>query len=391
MVQPEIKPRVYSVGAQDWQRKIFDELIPLPEGTSYNAYIVRGSEKTALIDTVDPTMTKELMHNLEEIKVQRIDYIICQHAEQDHSGSIPAVLTKHQEAVVVCNEKCKGMLIDLMHIPQDRFKVIQDREELSLGDKTLQFIFTPWVHWPETIVTYLKEDTLLFTCDFFGSHEASYNIFVTEKEKTRRAAKRYYAEIMMPFRISIRKHLELLTQYTISMIAPSHGPVYKEPLTILRAYDEWTGDSVKKQVLIAYVSMHGSTRAMAEFLSDALKRRQVETLLFDIAKTDIGELAMAMVDASTIVLGSPTFLVGPHPVAAYAATLLNTLRPKTKYFAIIGSYGWGTTMADYLTAFTSNIKAEILPPVLVKGLPRMEDLEKLDELAENIASKLLQG
>jgi len=145
----EIKSDIYSVGAIDWDRKLFDELIPLPEGTSYNSYIIKGNQKTALIDTVDPAKEKELIANLEELKIDKIDYIIASHAEQDHSGSIPKILELYPDAKVVTNLKCQKMLMDLLYINDDKFIIIDDGETLSLGNKTLQFIFAPWVIGPK--------------------------------------------------------------------------------------------------------------------------------------------------------------------------------------------------------------------------------------------------
>ncbi len=142
----EIKRGIYWVGAIDWDRRLFDSLIPLPDGTSYNSYLIKGSEKTALIDTVDPTMEQVLVNHLDELKVKDIDYLVAHHAEQDHSGSIPWVLEKYPRAKVVCTSRCKGMLIDLLLIPEDRFIIVEDKETISLGDRTLEFVYTPWVH-----------------------------------------------------------------------------------------------------------------------------------------------------------------------------------------------------------------------------------------------------
>ena len=166
MVVREIKPGINSVGAIDWDRRLFDELIPLPDGTSYNAYLIRSSEKTVLIDTVDPTKEHELVDNLKELSVNGIDYIIANHAEQDHSGAIPKILGLYPNAKVLTNPKCKEMLKDLLSIPDGKFMEVDDRGTVSLGDRTLEFIYAPWVHWPETMFTYLREDRILFTCDF---------------------------------------------------------------------------------------------------------------------------------------------------------------------------------------------------------------------------------
>ena len=381
----ELKPGVYFVGAIDWDRRLFDELIPLPDGTSYNAYLVVGSEKIALIDTVDPTMEHELLENLRELGVERLDYIVSNHAEQDHSGAIPRVLELYPGAKVVANEKCKGMLVDLLLIPEDRFVVVGDGDSLSLGDRTLEFIIAPWVHWPETMLTYLREEGILFTCDLFGSHLATSDLYAVDEARVYEAAKRYYAEIMMPFRTSIRKHLERIGSLDIRIIAPSHGPIYDRPEFILDAYRDWISDDVKNEVVVVYVSMHGSTARMVRHLVDALIRRGVAVKLFNLSRADIGELAMALVDAATIVIASPTVLVGPHPSVVYAAYLINALRPKLRFAAVIGSYGWGSRMLERLKDLLANLNVELLKPVIARGYPREDDLRALDRLADEIA------
>ena len=336
----QLKPNVYAVGAVDWDRRLFDELIPLPDGTSYNAYLVKGSEKTALLDTVDPSKTDLLIDNLVNVGTNRVDYVVAHHAEQDHSGSIPDILMLYPDAKVVTNAKCKGMLIDLLNIAEDKFVTIEDGQRLSLGDKTLQFIYIPWVHWPETLGTYLQEDKIFFPCDFFGSHLATSSLFVDDEAVVYEAAKRYYAEIMMPFRGPIKKNLEKIKALEIEMIAPSHGPVYDKPGFIMDAYKDWVSDQVKNEVVLPYVSMHDSTKKMVEHFVDALIERGITVRQFKLSVTDIGKLAISLVDAATIVIGSPTVLTGAHPAAAYAAILANALRPKARFVSIIGSYGW---------------------------------------------------
>lgn len=383
----QIKPNILSVGAIDWDRRLFDELIPLPDGTSYNAYLIRGSEKTALLDTVDPEKTDVLLGNLVSAGMDRLDYVVAHHAEQDHSGSIGDILTLYPQAKVVTNAKCRSMLIDLLHLEESQFIAIEDNETLSLGDKTLQFVNTPWVHWPETLGTYLQEDKIFFSCDFFGSHLATSDLFVADEPLVYEAAKRYYAEIMMPFRGPIRKNLARLGELDIEIIAPSHGPVYDRPQFILDAYRDWVSDDVKNEVVLAYISMHDSTRKMIDHFVEALMERDITVRQFNLTTTDIGKLAISLVDAATVVLGSPTVLTGPHPNVAYAAMLTNALRPKTKFVSIIGSYGWGGKMVEQITGLTSNLKVEVIPPVVAKGHPRDADFAALDELAERILAK----
>ncbi|MBU0511183.1 MAG: FprA family A-type flavoprotein [Chloroflexi bacterium] len=383
----KIKDGIYWVGAVDWDRRLFDSLIPLPDGTSYNAYLIQGSEKTALIDTVDPDMAYILLDRLAQLGTERIDYVIANHAEQDHSGTLPQILASHPEAQVVCTPKCKTMLVDLGLAPEDRFLTVDDGATLSLGDRTLEFIHAPWVHWPETMLTYLQEDKILFPCDFFGSHLATSELYVTNEGQVYEAAKRYYAEIMMPFRKAIQKNLKRVQEYDISLIAPSHGPMYDRPEFILEAYNDWVFSEPKNIVVLPYISMHGSTREMVEHLVDALIANGVTVKLFNLAITDIGELAMSLVDAATIVIGSPTVLGGAHPNVVYAAYLANALKPKTKFVSIVGSYGWGGKMVQQLAGLIPNLKVEIIDPVVIKGRPKAEDFEALDKLAAAIAEK----
>lgn len=387
MTLREIKPGIYSVGAIDWDRRLFDELIPLPDGTSYNSYLIKGSKKTALIDTVEPTKEQELIDNLKKLGIDHIDYLIANHGEQDHSGAIPKILEVYPEARVVTNAKCQDTLANFLLIPNDKFITVNDRETISLGNKTLEFIFAPWVHWPETMLTYLKDDKILFPCDFLGSHLATSNLFVTDEAKLYESAKRYYAEIMMPFRTIIRKNLEKISKLEIEIIAPSHGPVHLVPEFILNAYKDWTSDEVKNEVVIPYTSMHGSTEKMVNYFINALIERKITVKPFNLTQTDIGELAKALVDAATIVIASPTVLVGPHPQVVFAAYLTNALRPKLKFASIICSYGWGGKAVEHLTGMLTNLKVEIIDPVVVKGFPRDEDFKALDRLADEIMKK----
>ncbi len=386
----KIKERIFEVGAAHYDRRLFDELIPLPDGTTYNAYLIIGSEKTALIDTVDPQKKDVLFENLESLGVDRIDYVISQHAEQDHSGSIPHVLQKFPMAKVVTNKKCKMFLEDLLHVDEEKFIIVDEGDTLSLGDKTLKFLLTPWVHWPETMSTYLVEDKIMFTCDFFGSHYAGASVFVRDEAKVIEDAKRYYAEIMMPFRAQIKRNIEKIEQYDVDIIAPSHGSIWKKPEIIVNAYKDWISERVENVVIIPYVSMHGSTERIVYYLVDRLVERGIDVKPCNLTVTDTGKLAMALVDAATVILASPQVLAGAHPKAVYAAFLMNALRPKTKNIGIIGSYGWGGRMTEQLKGLLSNLKAHVFEPLLIKGHPRKEDYEKITELADRIKERHIE-
>lgn len=386
MVTYKLSDSVTCIASLDWDRTLFDEIIPLPDGTSYNSYIVKGREKTALIDTADPRLTEEFLSDLKNSGA-KIDYLISNHSEQDHSGLIPKVLELFPAATVVVTAKGKEFLQELLLIEESKFLVVGEGDTLDLGDKTLEFIMAPWVHWPETMLTYLREEKTLFPCDLFGAHIATDKIFTNGDEKNYEASKRYYAEIMMPFRKVINGHLEKLKSFEIEIIAPSHGQIHKNPAFIIDAYADWTSDAVKNIVVIPYVSMHDSTKVMIEYLTSALIKRGLKVKPFNLTTTDVGELAISLVDAATIVIGTPTMLVGPHPQAAYAANLANALRPKTKFASIIGSYLWRGKMVERLGEGIKNLNVEIIEPVVARGYPKDTDFKLLDDLADKLRER----
>jgi flavorubredoxin/rubredoxin len=384
----KIREGIWWVGAIDWDRKMFDSLIPLPDGTSYNAYFIQGTQKTALIDTVDPAMKRILLERLKHLNPPAIDYVVANHIEQDHSGAIPDILAAFPMAKAVTTAMGKTLMMDLLDVAEDRIMVVKDGEELDLGGKTLRFISFPWVHWPETMLTFLPQDKILFSCDLFGSHYASGELYVSDERAVLLAAKRYYAEIMMPFRTTIANNFSKVLNLDAQTIAPSHGPMHNKPSLIIDAYQEWLSGAAKNLVVVPYISMHASTRLMVEHFIEACAERGMAAEQYDLADADIGKLAMSLVDAAVIVLGSPMVLAGPHPKVAYAAMLANALRPKAKYLSIIGSYSWGGKLAEGLQALMPNLKAEIFQPVLAKGLPKEKDFKALEELAETIKSRL---
>ena len=383
----KIKNNIFYCGLNDCDRKFFDELIPLEHGTSYNSYLIKGSEKTAIIDTMYPPKTEEYIRNLDDNGIDKVDYIISNHGEQDHSGSIPALLEKYPDAVVVTNAKVKDNIKEMLNVDESKVYVMNNNDELSLGDKTLRFIIAPGVHWPDTMFTYLVEDNVICTCDFLGAHYTFDDVFAVESSELEHSAKRYYAEIMMPFRTMCKKYTQLVKDLNPDMILPSHGPVYKNPNYILDLYSKWTSDEGKNLVLLPYVSMYGSTEEMIDYMIKGLKSRGIGTLKFDIIRGDLGELAMGLVDATTFVLGSSMVLAGPHPAAFNIAYLTSILRPKAKFATFVGSYGWGGNLFGKLEEQLSVLKLEFIEPLLVKGKLKAEDYKKLDEIVGQIYDK----
>lgn len=383
----EIKNRIYYCGINDCERKIFDELIPLEHGTTYNSYLVKGSEKTAIIDANYPPKADEYLKNLEDNGVVSVDYIIANHGEQDHTGVLPKLLEKYPNAKVVTNQFCKNNIMEMVLVPDDKFIVVKNGDELSLGDKTLKFYLAPGVHWPDTMFTHIVEDNLLCTCDFLGAHLTFNDVFAVEGKELEHSAKRYYAEIMMPFRKMVQKYVKQVREINPDMVLPSHGPVHKNPDFILKLYEDWSSDEAKNLVVLPYVSMYGSVEEMIDYLIKKLNNAGIETLKYDIIRGDLGDLAMALVDAKTIVLGSSMVLASPHPAAANIAYLANVLNPKAKFATVIGSYGWGGDLINKLTGMFTTFKPEIIEPILVKGKPKTDTFEKLDVMAETIIEK----
>ncbi|MDI6850677.1 MAG: FprA family A-type flavoprotein [bacterium] len=387
MAVKKIKDDLYLINTLHWERRLFDELIPLPEGTTYNAYLIIGKSKTALIDTTDTLKIEEFLSDLRAIGIDRIDYIISNHAEQDHSGAIPAVLNLFTESIVVTNEKCAELLKTHLQIPQEKLMVVKEGDTIDLGGKTLKFIMTPWVHWPETQTTLLLEDKIAFTCDFFGSHLATTEFTSDGTPELYNAAKRYYAEIMAPFRNMIPKNIEKIENFSPKMICPSHGPIYTNPQFIISAYKEWSSNKVENLVALLYVSMHHSVERAVRFLEQKLIDEGVNVKVYSLTVADTGEIAMALIDAATLIIATPTVLASAHPLAVYYTYLANALRPKTKYLAIINSYGWGGKAVDDLKNIFTNFKGEVIDVVSFKGLPDQSAYESLEKLAKAIGEK----
>ena len=379
----EIKPKIYMLSSKDAGRKTFDSIFPLKKGTTYNAYLIIGSEKTALIDTVDPSKKDELISKLKKLKVN-IDYIISNHSEQDHSGSIPYVLEMFPNAKVVASKTGKGFLMDLVGVDENKIKEVDDNEEISLGDKTLKFIMFPSAHWPETMMTYLKEDKILFTCDMFGSHYSFENPYFTEE--VLEYEKEYYAEIMMPFRKTINFNLKKLDGLDINLICPSHGPIHKEPQRVIDLYKKWTSDEVDKEVTIVYASMHGSTEKTVSYIVEKLDEEKIKTKVVDVSNFDISDLFTNLVSPHTLLIATPTVLGGPHPAITLVAMMLKAYRPKVNFIRLVTLYEWGSNAEKFLEDTLKDFS--LAGSWKISGKPNEEKLKILNILVKEIKKEM---
>ena len=386
MIKPrQMAPGVYWAGMVDWHRGLFDALIPLPEGTSYNAYWVRGSSRSALIDSMDAEHAADWVAGLDPS--WKPDYLVANHAEQDHSGALPLLLDRYPDATVLCTPKAKGMLEGLLHIAPDRIRPVTDGETMDLGGRALRFIHAPWVHWPETMMTMLDPDGILFSCDFFGSHLATSRLYADEDPRAEEQARLYYAQIMMPYAPAVRKDLAKAVALQPNVIAPSHGPVWRKPEAILQRHEYWLNGAPRNRTVMARVSMHRSTARLSDAIESELVARGVDVVPFDLTRLGLDRYASALVDAASVVFTAPAVWGAPHPSAVMAMYVTAGLKPKARWAALAGSYGWSTKGMEDLAAWLPGWKVECLPAVLCEGLPRGEHLESARAMAVTLAER----
>jgi flavorubredoxin len=385
---PKISEGVYFVGVRDWNRRMFDALIPLPKGTTYNAYLIIGGNKKALIDTVNPGFEKELEEKIRKvIEPNEIDYVIMNHAEPDHAGSIPYIMAINNKAKLIVTSRGAKMAQTFYKVPEERIQVVHDQETIDLGGKTLRFIEAPMLHWPETMFTYLQENNILFPCDFFGSHIAK-GLYDDEIEDLLVYAQRYWGEIMMPFRVMAQKALEKIKDLKIDMIAPSHGPIHRNTERIRKAYSKWANGETKQKAIIVYATMWNSTEKMIQPIAETLASEGVEIVLYNLVSSDIGDVAKDLVDSKAIVLGAPTVLGGAHPLAVYATYLVKALRPPLKYGVVLSSYGWGGGAIKHIQEVLGPSKLEVVGALEINGPPTEENIRQIVELGKTLAKKI---
>ncbi|MBI2857752.1 MAG: FprA family A-type flavoprotein [Chloroflexi bacterium] len=389
----QLAPGVHWVGVEDWYRRSFDAVMDLPFGSSYNAFLVQGKDKSALIDTVHRPFCEEFLGKLRRlIDLSRLDFVVMNHAEPDHSGCIPAILEAAPGAKLLASEKGIEMARSYYHIDDGRLAAVADNSLLDLGGKTLKFIYSPWLHWPETMFTFLAEERILFTCDFFGAHLASDRLFAEEVSAlVVNEAKLYYAVIMMPYAKMAANGLDRSLALQPAVVAPSHGPVWRDPAEIFKAYESWIRGKLLPKAIVAYATMWGSTKKLADAAAASLSDNGIETVPFDLAVTDLAKLARDMVDSSAVLVGSPTVLGSVHPLAGNALTMLKMIRPRAKIGAILGSFGWsGGAAAQVKTVFDA-LKIETLDTLDVKGTPLPADLDRASELGSKVADSIRAG
>ena len=364
------------VGVVDWTIRDFHSY-DVERGTSYNAYLVRD-EKTALIDTVKAPFADDLLRNIASlVELSRVDYVVCNHAELDHAGSLPRVMAAMPQATLVCDKKCAVALGEHFDTSGWKIQTVASGDSLSLGRRTLQFLETPMVHWPESMFTYVPEEKLLFSMDAFGQHYATSERFDDEADLPTilQEARSYYANIVMPYGKPVVGCLEQAAKMDIRMIAPSHGLIWRSHTgDIVAAYQNWANNRARPRVLVIYDTMWESTGMMAQAILEGAMQPGISAEMIHIRRSNLTHIAAEVLDAAAVAFGSATLNRGMMPMAAAALCHLEGLRPLGKAAFAFGSYSWGRGGAEAVEEALRRMEWEIIrEPLRARYRPHARD------------------
>jgi flavorubredoxin len=392
----EVKKDIYWVGAIDWNIRDFHGY-STPKGTTYNAYLVMD-EKVALFDTVKKPFKEELIRNIERItELRKIDYVVVNHVEMDHSGSLPELIDLIQPEKVLCSSMGKNALLEHYHRDDWPLEVVESGQTISLGSRTVQFIETRMLHWPDSMISYIPEERLLISSDGFGQHWATSERFddqVDVRELLFHAGK-YYANILLLFSPLIRKLLGNIEKMglEIDTIAPDHGLIWRaDPGRVVEAYDTWSQHKCANKALIIYDTMWQSTEKMAQAIAEGLHQEGVELKMMNLKLTHRSDVMAEVLDAKALVLGSSTLNNGMMPGMADMICYMKGLRPVNRIGAAFGSYGWSGEAVKLMTEALEEMKVKVVSPGMrVKFAPSEEDLSKCSELGRQIGKAVKES
>ncbi len=388
----KIKDSIYWVGAIDWEIREFHGYETI-KGSTYNSYLITD-EKNVLIDTTKPYLFEELIAGISSvINPKDIDYIVCNHSENDHSGSL-GNLVKLTGATVITNDKGKELLELQYDTSNWNFKIVDNGEEFSIGKRTLKFIKTPMLHWPDNMVTYCPEEKILFSNDAFGQHTATSERFDYEVESIEEVyddAKEYFANILMPYKMLIPNTINQLSSLDIEYICPSHGIIWNKHIKeIINKYLEWSSDESKNKAVIAYDTMYNSTKKMAHAIGQGLYDEGVEIRIYRISETPLNIIMREMLDAKYIIIGSSTLNSNIyHPIATLLA-YMEGLKPSGKKIGVaFGSYGWMEMATSIIKKSFEKLNFKIVDDecLKVRYVPKDEDLKKLIEFGKRLSKE----
>ncbi len=389
----KISESVYWVGAIDWGIRDFHGYATR-RGTTYNAFLI-VAEKITLIDTVKAPFKNEMLARIASvIDIDKIDYIVSNHAEMDHSGALPDVIKEVQPEKVFASPM--GVKALNAHFDLDmEITPVKTGDELDLGNKTLSFIETKLLHWPDSMFTYLKEEEVLFTQDAFGMHFASANLFVDQNDISivKRECEKYFANILMPYSSKITALLASVAEMNlpIKIAASDHGPMFRNDdiSTVINWYSEWATQPRAKKAIIIYDTMWGSTAKMGNAIADGISSTGIEIKVIPLASSDRSEVATEMLEAGAFIVGSPTINNQLFPSLADVLTYLKGLKPHNLIGAAYGSFGWSGEAVKQVNQYLTDMDVELISDgIKCKYVPRKDDLKKCFELGVEIGNKL---
>ncbi len=386
----KIKENIYWVGAIDWNLRNFHGYLT-QRGSSYNAYLIID-EKITLVDTVKPWLAGEMIERISSVvDPSKIDIIVSNHVEMDHSGALPEILKIATNAKVVASPKgVEGLKIHYKNNHWD-FKAVNSGDKIELGKYTLSFVLTPMVHWPDNMLAYLPEEGILFSNDAFGQHLACsemsdelYPIDIIMAE-----ARKYYANIVLPYSSQVRKALDDIKNLDIRIVAPSHGVVWtKHVPEIIDEYKKWSSNTISKKALIIYDTMWGSTEKIAKAIYEVFEEKNYRADLLNLQVNHISDIMEKLIDAEYICIGSPTLNKNIMPSVAAFLTYMVGLSPRSRKAIVFGSYGWATQNIKQLEEFVAKADMELIDSIKVNYIP---DESQLVAIKENLRNKLAKS
>jgi anaerobic nitric oxide reductase flavorubredoxin len=392
MTKTQIVENIYWVGVVDWNLRDFHGYTT-PRGTSYNSYLI-SDEKTVLVDTVKYNFSNELLQNVQEITdLEKIDYIIINHVEKDHSSSLPAVAKAAKNATIIASPRGKEAIIE--HYGSDfKIETVKTGDSLKIGKRTLQFVEAPMLHWPDSMFTYMAEDKILMPNDAFGQHFAASQRFDDEVDQhiLMEEAAKYYANILMPFGPLITRKIQEVIQMGIApqIIAPSHGIIWRSnPSKIIQAYLDWSEGKSKQKVVIVFDTMWESTDKMAREIGKGAASEGVEVKVLKLGASDNSDAATEILDAKAVLVGSPTKNNQMFPTLSSFLTYITGLKPRGKIWGFFGSYGWGGGAVKGMAEVARKAGFEIQEPgVEIKYVPNEAALKNCFNFGREIAQEI---
>jgi len=390
----EIATDIHWVGVKHPDLEVFDDLFPTHNGTTYNSYLILGGAKTALIDTVKEPFAEEFFAKLgRHVPPEKIDVVVVNHTEPDHSGALGQLIEKNPDLTVYCTKAAENFLRQLINAP---FKAhaIADGEEIDLGGRTLRFISAPYLHWPDTMFTYLVEDQILFPCDAFGAHYCAEKLFDDEIADFSADFHFYFDCIMRPFKNQIRDALAKIENLPIRMVCPSHGPILRSTYEhAIKAYRKWAApppEGEKPKALMAILSSHGKTRGMGAVIKEELEEQGIEVSEFSLCGMRDDDYRNALEQADVLLIGTPTIQRDAPPHVWHALSLISSVTPKAKLGAVFGSFGWSGEAVKMVEQRLEGLKYKLAAEsIAFRFTPTEENLETCRQFADQVANAVL--